>query len=114
MCSDTPAENQDEFYKSTDFEMKTREHEKAKFLQQIERFVRFEVQRHRDDLVKRIDQKIAELWSAFDNFTHNFHLDRDYRLRNYSRMDNDETETVVTELLSDLTCPETKPKSKWN
>lgn len=110
--NDTAEEDQDESCKLINFEMKTL-HENAKFVHKIEHFVNFEIQRHCDGLVKRMDQKIAELWSVFENFKHNFHLDRDYRLRNYIGMHNDETESVITELSSDLTCQKTT-KSEWN
>lgn len=56
--------------------------------------------------MKRIDQKIAEFWSAFENFKHNFHLDRDYR-RHYIEINSDETESNITESLCDSTCQET-------
>ncbi|XP_067211280.1 uncharacterized protein [Linepithema humile] len=110
--NDTVEENQDESCKLINLEMTTLR-ENAKFVHKIEHFIKFEIQQHRNDLVKRMDQKIAELWSALENFKHNFHLDRDYRLRNYIGINNDETESVITELLSDLTCRETT-KSEWN
>jgi len=112
VCNDTPEENQDEACKLINFEIKTL-HENVKFLHKIQHFIKFEIQQHHDDLVKRMDQKITELWSAFENFKHNFHLDRNYRLRNYIGINNDETESVTTELLSDLTYQETT-KSEWN
>jgi len=106
-CDDTVAKNRDEFHKSTNSEMTASYENNAKFLRRIEHIVKVEVQRHRDDLMKRLDQKIAEFWSAFENFKHNFHLDRDYRRHNYIEINSDETESNITEGLYDSTCQET-------
>lgn len=104
-CNDTAVDKQDESCKSNSSERTTLYEDNAKFLHKIEHVVKFEVQQHRNDLVKRMDQKIAELWSAFENFKHNFHLDRDYRRHNYIEISN-ETESVITEDSNDFTCQE--------
>lgn len=102
LCSNTTVDKQDESCKLNSSEMITIYENNAKFLHKIEHIVKFEVQQHRNDLVKRIDQKIEELWLAFENFKHNFHLDRDYRQLNYIEISN-ETESIITEDSNDFT-----------
>jgi len=105
-CNSTTVDKQDEPCTSNSSEMTTFYEDNAKFLHKIEHIIKFEVQQHRNDLVKRMDQKIEELWLAFENFKHNFHLDRDYRRHNYIDISN-ETESVVTEDSNDfITCQE--------
>ncbi|XP_077258448.1 uncharacterized protein LOC143895285 [Temnothorax americanus] len=106
-CDDTIIKNQDVSHKLTNPEMTASYKNDAKFLRRIKHIVKVEVQQHRDNLIRRIDQKIAELWSAFENFKHNFHLDRDYRQHNYIEVNTDETESNTTEGLCDSTCQET-------
>lgn len=106
-CDDTVIKKRDESHKSINSEMIASYENYAKFLRRIEHMVKVEIQQHRDDLIKRMDQKIAELWSAFENFKHNFHLDRDYRRHNYIEINSDETESNITEGLYDSTCQET-------
>lgn len=80
----------------------------AKFLRRIKHLVRLEIQQHRDDLMKRMDRKIARLWSAFENFQHNFYLDRDYCRRDRTDTDNDDADSIKTGGgLSDVTNRET-------
>ncbi|KAM0725783.1 hypothetical protein ACS0PU_008509 [Formica fusca] len=102
-CNNTTVDKQDVSCKSNNSEMTTLHEDNAKFLHKIEHIVKFEVQQHRNDLVKRMNQKIAELWLAFENFKHNFHLDRDYRRHNYIEINN-ETESIITEDSNDFTC----------
>ncbi|XP_011692706.1 PREDICTED: uncharacterized protein LOC105452875 isoform X2 [Wasmannia auropunctata] len=109
---DTVVKKRDESHKSN-CEMTASYENNAKLLRRIEHFVKIEVQRHRDDLIKRIDQKIAEFWSAFEDFKHNFHLDRDYRRHNYVEVNSDETESNITEGLCDST-RETRETSYLN
>lgn len=71
---DTGTEKREEFYAS---EVTICE-DKANLLHKIKRIIKFKVQQQSDDLTKRLDRKIAELWSAFENFKHNFQLDRYY------------------------------------
>lgn len=106
-CDDTAVKKRDESYKSTNCEMTASYENNPKFLRRVEQIVKVEVQKHRDDLIKRIDQKIAEFWSIFENFKHNFHLDRDYRQYNYIEINSDETESNITESLCDSACQET-------
>lgn len=103
---DAAVGRQEESYESTQSERATLREDKVEFLRRINRIIKFEVQQQRVDLVKRLDRKIAELWSAFEEFKHNFQLDRDYRRRNYVEMNNDRTESNTTEDLSDFTCRE--------
>lgn len=104
---DAVIEKRDAAHKSTNSEVIASYENCAKFLRRIEHIIKMEVQQHRDDLIKRIDQKLAEFWSAFENFKHNFHLDRDYRQHNYIEINTDETESNITEGLCDSTCQET-------
>ncbi|XP_072751874.1 uncharacterized protein [Anoplolepis gracilipes] len=100
LSNNTAVDEQDESYKSNSSEMTTSCKDDTEFLHKIEHIVKFEVQQHRNDLVKQMDQKIAELWLAFENFKHNFHLDRDYRRHNYIEISNE------TEDSNDFTCQE--------
>lgn len=78
----------------------------TEFLRKVEHIIRFEVQQQRDDLARRMDRKIAELWSAFEDFKHNFHLNRNYRGHDYVAMNDDREESVATEDPSDSACQE--------
>lgn len=103
-CNTT--DKQDESCKSNSSEITTLYKDNAKLLHKIEHIIKFEVQQHRNDLIKWMDQKIAKLWLAFENFKHNFHLDRDYRRYNYTDINN-ETESIITEDSNDfITCQE--------
>ncbi|XP_018354532.1 PREDICTED: uncharacterized protein LOC108755785 isoform X2 [Trachymyrmex septentrionalis] len=94
-CEDTTVKNRDDSNKPTNSKLIASYENNAKFLRRIEHIVKVEVQRHRDDLIKRIDRKIAEFWLAFENFKHNFHLDRNYCRHNYIEINSDETESNI-------------------
>lgn len=85
-------------------EMTTLYEDNIKFLHSIEHIIKFIAQRQYDDLVKRIDQQIKEVWSAFEDFKHNFCLDHNYRRHNYVEVNNEEVDAIVTEDLNDFTC----------
>lgn len=104
---DTIVKERDESHKSTNSEMTESYENNAKFLRMMEHVIKVKVRQHSDNLIKRIDQKLAEFWSAFENFKHNFHLDRDYRQHNYTDLNSDETGSNITEGLGDSTCEET-------
>lgn len=97
----------DKSHKSTNSEMTESYENNAKFLRMIEHIIKVEVQQHHDNLMKRIDQKLAGFWLAFENFKHNFHLDRDYRQHNYVEINSDDTGSNVMEGLCGSTCDET-------
>ncbi|XP_018403049.1 PREDICTED: uncharacterized protein LOC108779969 [Cyphomyrmex costatus] len=94
-CEDTTVKNRDESNKLTNSKLTASYENNAKFLRRIEHTVKVEVQRHRDDLIKRVDQKMAEFWLAFEKFKHNFHLDRNYCRHNYIEINSDETESNI-------------------
>jgi len=58
-----------------------------------------------------MDQKIAQLYSAFDNFKHNFRLDRGYDRRDVEPLmvtDDEDADSIKTQAsLSDVTTAET-------
>jgi len=58
-----------------------------------------------------MDQKIAQLYSAFDNFKHNFRLDRGYGRRDHvdplMMTDDDDVDSIKTGSLSEATTAET-------
>lgn len=97
------AEMRDKSSKSRESGMAMLYEDNVEFLRRIERVVKFEIQQHRDELIKRMDRKFKQLWSAFDNFKHNFHLNRDYCRCDYvDNMDNDDADSIKGSL-SDLT-----------
>lgn len=102
---DTTAEKQHESDMTNKSEMITSCQDNAEFLHKIECIIKFEVQQRCDDVVKRMDRKIAELRSAFEDFKHNFRLDRHYLGRDYDEI-NDRTQETLTEDASDFTCQE--------
>lgn len=95
-------EQQDESHKSNELEVTTLCESDIELLRRIKHVIKFEVQQQRDDLARRMDRKIAELWSAFEEFKHNFHLDRDYRRHDYVEINDDGAESITTEEPSDL------------
>ncbi|XP_020286620.1 uncharacterized protein LOC109856105, partial [Pseudomyrmex gracilis] len=90
--------------KSQTSELTMLHEDNGKFLRRIERIIKFEVQQHRDDLSRQTSQKIAELRSAFENFKHNFYLDRNYVKINTSEIAGSAVETRES---NDLECQDT-------
>lgn len=93
---------QNEPYKSHKFDLITSCEKDIELLHRIEQVIKFEIEKRRDDLARRMDRKIAELWSAFEDFKHNFHLDRDYRRCDHVEIRDDKAESIMTEDPSDF------------
>lgn len=103
VSNNRPDKKHDKSCKSQTSELTMLHKDNGKFLRRIERVIKFEVQQRCDDLTRQTNQKIAELRSAFENFKHNFYLDR-----NYVKINASETESAVeTQELNDLKCQDT-------
>lgn len=102
---DMTAEKQHESDTSNKSQMTISYQDNAEFLHRIEHIIKFEVQQQCDDIIRRMDRKIAELQSAFEDFKHNFRLNHHYLGQDYDEI-NDKAEETITEDASDFTCQE--------
>ncbi|KAK2580652.1 hypothetical protein KPH14_007758 [Odynerus spinipes] len=72
----------------------------VKDIRRLEQLFKSKLQNQRDELTKLLTAKFVELWEAFEQFKHNFRVDRRYREYDYAR-NSEEPETFASPMMTD-------------